>query len=116
MLIAGGREVTDFGEERIQSSFVAGRHPRSAVGITREGRWILLVVDGRQPRLSVGMTLHELAQYLLSLGCVRALNLDGGGSSTLVVAGEVKNSPSDLTGERPVSDGILLFPRDRERR
>ena len=112
ILVSKGRAMTDFGEERVQDSFVTTRHPRTAVGIRQDGSWILLVVDGRQEQKSIGMTLHELATYLLSLGCVRALNLDGGGSSTLVVNGEIRNSPSDPTGPRPVSDAILLFPRN----
>ncbi len=111
VVLSEGRKVSDFREERIQDSFVNGRHPRTAVGIRKDGVWILLVVDGRQEQRSIGMTLDELAAYLLSLGCVRALNLDGGGSSTLFVSGRTRNFPSDPTGERPVSDAILLFPR-----
>jgi len=111
VLVSEGRKVSGFSEERIQDSFVHGRHPRTAVGIRKDGTWILLVVDGRQELKSIGMTLDELAGYLVSLGCVRALNLDGGGSSTLVINGRARNSPSDPTGERPVSDAILLFPR-----
>jgi hypothetical protein len=110
VLVSQGRVLTDFREERIQDSFVNGRHPRTAVGIRSDGHWILLVVDGRQEQTSIGMTLPELAEYMVSLGCVRALNLDGGGSSTLFVDGRTRNSPSDPFGERPVSDAILLFP------
>lgn len=115
VLVSGNRQVSDFSKERIQLSFVNNRHPRTAVGIRKDGVWILLVVDGRQPQKSLGMTLHELAKYLLSLGCVRALNLDGGGSSTIFVNGSTRNSPSDPTGERPVSDAILLFPNNPKR-
>jgi len=115
VLVSEGRKVSDFREERIQDSFVNGRHPRTAVGIRKDGTWILLVVDGRQELKSIGMTLEKLAAYLVSLGCVRALNLDGGGSSTLVVNGRTRNFPSDPTGERPVSDAILLFPRETGR-
>ncbi|MBP8130533.1 MAG: phosphodiester glycosidase family protein [Candidatus Hydrogenedentes bacterium] len=62
------------------------RHPRTAIGITRDNKLVLLVVDGRAPSYSVGMTCHELAETLLRHDAVDALNLDGGGSSTLVIA------------------------------
>lgn len=92
--------------------FSAARHPRSAVGITRGGDTLLFVaVDGRQAA-SVGMTLTELAQAMLGFGAWNALNLDGGGSTTLVVDDSVVNSPSDPTGERAVGD-VLLLRRDR---
>jgi len=88
--------------------FSAARHPRSAVGITRGRDTLLFVaVDGRQAA-SVGMTLTELAETMLGLGAWNALNLDGGGSTTLVVDDSVVNSPSDPTGERAVGDVLLL--------
>jgi exopolysaccharide biosynthesis protein len=72
---------------------------------------LLLVVDGRQPSVSVGMSLAELARLLIELGAHDGINLDGGGSTTMVVKGTVVNRPSDPTGERPVSDAILVLPR-----
>ena len=90
------------------------RHPRTAVGIGRDGRRLLLVVvDGRQPRYSVGMTLPELGQLMLELGARDALNLDGGGSSTMAVrraSGDVHvvNRPSDATGERTVANALAV--------
>ncbi len=70
-----------------------------------------MAVDGRQPGVSVGMTLPGLAELLLEFGAVEAINLDGGGSTTMVVKGKIVNKPSDQTGERPVSDAILIYPR-----
>jgi hypothetical protein len=105
VLVHQGKVIEDFGEEQIPASF-ARRHPRTAVGFRQDGTWIFVVVDGRQPSLSVGMTLTELANLLRDLGCSEALNLDGGGSSTLVLQGNIMNSPSDGR-ERPVSDAIL---------
>ena len=94
--------------------FSAARHPRSAVGITRGGDTLLFVaVDGRQAS-SVGMSLTELAQAMLGLGAWNALNLDGGGSTTLVVDDSVVNSPSDPTGERAVGDVLLLRRAERK--
>ena len=92
------------------TKFALDRHPRTVVGIAKAGReLVLLVVDGRQPKLSIGMTLAELAQEMIRLGCDSAINLDGGGSTTLVYRDpetsklKVLNSPSD-TVERSVAD------------
>lgn len=83
------------------------RHPRTAFGVTAEGKFLLVTLDGRQST-SAGMTLAELADLMLSLGAVDAINLDGGGSTTMVVNGVIRNSPSDRR-ERAVSDAILVF-------
>ncbi|HEY3247256.1 MAG TPA: phosphodiester glycosidase family protein, partial [bacterium] len=86
------------------------RHPRTAVGTLADGRIVLFVVDGRSPYHSLGMTLLELAMELRRLGAVDALNLDGGGSTTMVVHGRVINLPSDENGERPVGSVLLVLP------
>jgi hypothetical protein len=87
------------------------RHPRSAVGISRDRKTLwLMTVDGRAER-SVGMTLVELAEALRQLGAWDALNFDGGGSTTLVIDGRVVNTPSDPTGERPVGNALLVLER-----
>jgi len=88
------------------------RHPRTAVGLDEAGRKLwLVVVDGRQ-EYSAGMTLEELRELFDFLGAHDALNLDGGGSSTMVVAGHVVNRPSDVVGERSVVNGLGIY-RDR---
>lgn len=82
------------------------RHPRSAVGWDKD--FIYLVeVDGRQPNLSLGMTYSELTKYMLKLGCEEALNLDGGGSCTFWMLGQVMNSPCE-GGERPIGNGLVI--------
>jgi hypothetical protein len=94
--------------EGASKGFATTRHPRSAVGISRGGDTLLLVaVDGRQAS-SVGMSLAELARTMLELGAWNALNLDGGGSTVLVVNDSVVSSPSDPTGERAVGDVLLV--------
>jgi len=93
------------------SGFADARHPRTAVGLRPDGRILLVTVDGRQPGKSVGMTIAELTALLLELGAAEALNMDGGGSTTMVAGGRVVNSPSDPTGERPVGDALLVFLR-----
>jgi Phosphodiester glycosidase len=91
-------------------SFVAGRQPRTLAGVRPDGTLLLVTVDGRLPGWSVGMTLPEAARLMRSLGARDALNLDGGGSTGMVVRGEVVNRPSDRSGERAVSDGIFVLP------
>jgi phosphodiester glycosidase len=110
-LISAGRIDITTERERMLPTFATDRHPRTAIGVLSDGRALLLVVDGRQPALSVGMSLEELAQLLVEFGAVDAINLDGGGSTTMVVERKIVNHPSDPTGERPVSDGIVVRPR-----
>ncbi len=85
------------------------RAPRTAVGMAGSRVWFV-VVDGRQPSLSIGMTHQELAALMLRLGCTDALNLDGGGSSTLWYDGRVVNSPSAVQ-PRPVGNALFLLGR-----
>ena len=93
---------------------VYSRHPRTAVGITKDGRLEIVVADGRQNGYSHGVTLFELAEFMRGRGIVTALNLDGGGSSVLAArdAGEygltIFNNPAGGQ-ERPVTNGLLVF-------
>jgi hypothetical protein len=82
------------------------RHPRSALGFDQR-QAVAVVVDGRRPGHSIGMTLPELAALLKGLGCREGLNLDGGGSSTCWVRGKVVNRPSDGS-ERAVANALAL--------
>ena len=85
------------------------RHPRTGVGTTPDGRVLFVTVDGRQAGYSIGMTPFRFAKLFVSLGANYALNLDGGGSTTMVVNNEIMNRPSDGY-ERPVSSALLLLP------
>jgi exopolysaccharide biosynthesis protein len=113
-LIRGGRiEIT--GElEGAGINFVKDRHPRTAIAKLKDGRILLVVVDGRQQGYSTGMSLNSLAELLLELGAVEAMNLDGGGSSAMVVQGKLVNKPSDAAGERAVSDALLIVESGRK--
>jgi len=87
------------------------RHPRSAIGFSRDSSTLfLVVVDGRTQR-SVGMTLVELAALMRRVGAWQAMNFDGGGSSTMIVQGALVNAPSDTTGERAVGNALLVVKR-----
>jgi hypothetical protein len=81
----------------------------AAIARLADGRLLLVVVDGRQPYHSLGMTLPELAATLRALDAPDAVNLDAGGSTTLVIRGTVVNLPSDEGGERPVSNALLVI-------
>lgn len=108
LLLERGRDVVgDLPRER--PSFAGVRHPRTAVGVSGDGSrvWIV-VVDGRQGAYSAGMTLPELAELLRALGAEDAVNLDGGGSSAMVLAGKVASRPSDAEGERAVANALLV--------
>jgi len=112
LLRRGGADVRDWEPEHLASVFL-GRHPRTMFGIDRDGYAWLVTVDGRQPDTSAGMTLVELQRLARRIGLTDALNLDGGGSTTMVIAGSVVNQPSDPTGARTVSDVLLVMPRRR---
>ena len=112
-LVVDGRSVADRDEYREGSSrdFATKRHPRTGVGFSADStRLYLVTVDGRQ-EASVGMSLPEFADLLISLGVYQGLNFDGGGSTTMVAGGAVVNSPSDLAGERAVSNALLVLAR-----
>ena len=93
------------------AGFATDRHPRTAIAKLASSELLLVTVDGRQPGVSMGMSLYMLTDLLRELGAVEAMNLDGGGSTTMVVHNKIVNKPSDQTGERPVSDAILVFPK-----
>jgi exopolysaccharide biosynthesis protein len=113
-----GEEMLVVGGEAIPGLDAVVTQPRTAIGYSRNGRYLYLVVaDGRQPFYSEGMTTAELAKLMISLGAQYAMNLDGGGSSTMVVqdrAGHARvlNSPIDsyIPGrERPVGNHLGVF-------
>ncbi len=108
LLIRDGRDIEDWSIERFNQGFAENRHPRTMIGTAADNTIWLVTVDGRQPELSVGMTLVELQALAHRLGLVNALNLDGGGSTTMWVQGQVVNRPSDPTGPRKVSDALLV--------
>lgn len=97
-LVKNGEIFIDMTEQKLGA--IGGKNPRTAIGYTAEGNFVMAVIDGREGA-SVGMTLRELAGFLKSIGCVNAMNLDGGGSTVMYVNGKVVNMPA-------VKGGIAL--------
>jgi hypothetical protein len=89
-------------------AFAVSRNPRTMAGVTGDGDLLLVTVDGRAPGYSVGASFAEEAVAMRALGATEALNLDGGGSTTMVANQELLGRPSDATGERPVGDAIVI--------
>lgn len=108
-LVADGRVAVTKVEEQFPADIARGRAPRTAIGLKSDGTWLLVVVDGRQTN-AIGMTLEDLAALMVKYGAVSAVNLDGGGSSEMVINGRIINSPSD-GNERRVGSGIVVTRR-----
>lgn len=94
-LLKNNEVFIDMTAERLQS--IGGRNPRTAIGYTKDNDLILIAVDGREGS-SVGLTLVELANFMKSLGCTNAINLDGGGSTVMYVKGQIVNRPQQPGG------------------
>ena len=84
------------------------RNPRTLAGVRRDGRLLLVTVDGRAPGHSLGVSFAESAALLRALGARDAVNLDGGGSTAMTVGSTLLTRPSDATGERPIADAIVV--------
>lgn len=108
MLVRDGSVFLTTKLEEFGTDVAGGRAPRTACGVTKEGRIILAVVDGRQT-YSMGMTLLELALFMQDMGSVTAMNLDGGGSSVMVIADNAVNKPSGGS-ERKVANALAVVP------
>ncbi|TDE30210.1 phosphodiester glycosidase family protein [Nonomuraea mesophila] len=91
-------------------NMILRRHPRTLVGTTKNGSLILATIDGRQPGITVGANFVEAAQFMRWLGAKHAINLDGGGSTAMVVDNKVVNRPSDGS-ERGIGDALLVLPK-----
>ena len=106
-LVESGSVKVTSKEEQFPSDIASGRAPRTAFGVTGTGDYLFMVVDGRQKH-SVGCTLQELSSLMKKFGAVDAMNFDGGGSSEMVIGGNVVNVPSDGR-ERNVGCAFLLL-------
>ena len=118
VLIQDGQiKISNNEEQRFAGKQINDKHPRTAMGYTADGHIVVMVVEGRNPGIAEGANLTQLAQFLQSIGCVEALNLDGGGSSTMLVNGKETIKPSDKTGQRPVpAVFIISSPKQGQKR
>lgn len=111
LLQNGEIKITNNEEIKFAGKAIDDKHPRTAMGYTQDGKLIMLVVQGRSPNKAEGATLTQEARMLKQLGCIEALNLDGGGSSTLLVNGKPTITPSDKEGQRPVPAVFMIRGR-----
>lgn len=117
LLQDGKIAITNNEEIRFPGNQINDKHPRTAMGYTANGDLIVMVVEGRNPGIAEGASLVQLARLLQSVGCVEALNLDGGGSSSLLINGKETIKPSDKTGQRPVpAVWIISSPKQGQKR
>jgi hypothetical protein len=114
-VLGAGPRLVERGELKVQSAaekfspdVIAGRAPRTAAGVDASGRLLLLAVEGRYPPRSAGLTLEGLGRLMLDLGVSDALNLDGGGSTQMVVEDQLVTRPPDGY-VRPVNNALLIF-------
>lgn len=110
LLVACGQVVLDPAREGFRADVAVGRHARTAIGIKPDGRVVIVAAEGGRGGRGPGLTLTELARLMLHLGCKAAMNLDGGGSTTLVVQGQVVNACADGF-PRAVSNALMVVPR-----
>lgn len=113
--VRGDAEGFSAGSHQFDSDITAGRHPRAAIGITRRGEALAVACDGRADD-EAGLTMGEMAEAMAALGAVQAMNLDGGGSTSLVVGGRLRNVPREahgiaLPGGRTVPTAIVFRRR-----
>ena len=117
LLRGGGVNITAYTEgfhwpenPEFYYRFGVKRNPRTLAGIMPDGDLLLAAVDGHRPGYSVGASFRESAGIMGALGADEAVNLDGGGSTTMTVGEALVNRPSDATGERPIGDAVVILP------
>jgi hypothetical protein len=108
LLQEGELKITNNEELKFAGKAISDKHPRTAVGYTANNELIMFVCEGRFPGRADGLTLPEMAKLMKQIGCVEALNLDGGGSSCLLINGKETIKPSDKEGQRPVPAVFMI--------
>ncbi|MBI1342751.1 MAG: hypothetical protein GC171_07455 [Terrimonas sp.] len=114
VLIQEGKiHITNEEEKMFTGKAINDKHPRTAMGYTKDNILVILVVQGRQPGLAEGATLLQEAALLKDLGCEEALNLDGGGSSCMLINGKETIRPSDKEGQRAVPAVFIIKSKEK---
>lgn len=112
LLQNGEIRVTNNEELKFSGKAIDDKHPRTAMGYTKDNKLIILVVEGRHSGVAEGASLTQLAQLFKDLGCRESLNLDGGGSSCMLVNGKETIKVSDATGQRPVPAVFIILGKN----
>ncbi|HRP45096.1 MAG TPA: phosphodiester glycosidase family protein [Ginsengibacter sp.] len=110
LLQNGEVKITNNQERKFAGKAIDDRHPRTAIGYTKDNKIIVFVCEGRT-ETAAGLTLTDVANFMRELGCVEALNLDGGGSTTMLVNGKEVNTPSSKGVQRPVPSVFMIKKR-----
>ena len=108
LLHNGKIKITNEEELKFTGKAIDDKHPRTAMGYTKDNKLIILVIQGRFPGIAEGATLGQEAEIFKDLGCWEALNLDGGGSSCMLVNGKETIKPSDKEGQRPTPAMFII--------
>lgn len=111
LLQNGEIEITNEEELKFTGKAINDKHPRTAMGYTKDNKLIVLVIEGRNPGKAEGATLTQEAQIFKDLGCWEAINLDGGGSSCMLINGKETIKVSDISGQRPVPAVFIISKR-----
>ncbi|MBE7712761.1 MAG: phosphodiester glycosidase family protein [Cyanobacteria bacterium SIG26] len=109
-LVKDGQIFIDTTAQKLQS--IGGRNPRTAIGYTKDNDLIMVTADGREGS-SIGLTLKELADLMMELGCINAINLDGGASTVMYVNGQIVNKPQH-TGGIALSNALVVSKKNLE--
>ena len=113
VLVQNGQvKITNNEEMKFGGKAINDKHPRTTMGYTADGKLIILVIQGRFPGIAEGASLEQEAKILTQLGCTEAMNLDGGGSSCLLINGKETIKPSDKEGQRPVPAVFMIKRRN----
>ncbi|MBK8143140.1 MAG: phosphodiester glycosidase family protein [Chitinophagaceae bacterium] len=108
LLQNGDIKITNNEELKFAGKAINDKHPRTAMGYTGDNKLVILVIEGRNPGKAEGATLIQEAQIFKDLGCREAINLDGGGSSCMLVNGKETIKVSDASGQRPVPAVFII--------
>lgn len=112
VLVQNGQvKITNNEELRFTGKAINDKHPRTCMGYTNDGYLIIMVIQGRFPVIAEGATLTLEAQLMIELGCIEAINLDGGGSSCMLINGKETIKPSDKEGQRPVPAVFMILKK-----
>jgi exopolysaccharide biosynthesis protein len=109
----GELKITNEEERMFAGKAINDKHPRTTMGYTKDGKLIIMVVQGRFPGIAEGATLIQEAKMLKDIGCIEALNLDGGGSSCLLINGKETIKPSDKEGQRAIPAVFMITTNNK---